>query len=116
MSEHDDPVILQGIKMKDATPKIDWVHCFTHYDYSIVNKWFKPASKIRRMKFRIKSHVRKNLPTWMLRYLVWRNSRLRQAGRLPDEWYWADLDLWLRKEYGLRRSSRFVTHCYEGDV
>ena len=38
------------------------------------------------------------IPTRVLRYLVWRNYRLREAGRLPDKWYWADIELWLRVE------------------
>ncbi|KKN32325.1 hypothetical protein LCGC14_0814740 [marine sediment metagenome] len=41
--------------------------------------------------------LRRHTPTWLLRYLVWRNYRLRMAGRLPNGWYWADLELCLRK-------------------
>ncbi len=33
---------------------------------------------------------------WILGRLVWKNYRLRQAGVLPDEWYWADLALFKR--------------------
>ncbi len=33
------------------------------------------------------------IPTWVLRLLVQRNYRLRADGRVPDEWYWADLAL-----------------------
>ncbi len=39
------------------------------------------------------------IPTWVLRYLVKRDWRLRQAGRKPDKWYWADLKLFLRGVY-----------------
>ncbi len=41
--------------------------------------------------------LRRHTPTWLLRYLGWRNYRLRMAGRLPDYWYWADLELCLRE-------------------
>lgn len=39
------------------------------------------------------------IPTWVLRYLVRRNWRLRQASRLLDEWYWADLELFHREVF-----------------
>jgi len=40
--------------------------------------------------------LRRLTPTWLLRYLVVRNYRLRMAGRLSDDWYWADIELCLR--------------------
>ncbi len=43
----------------------------------------------------------KKTPKWVLRYLVWRNNRLREAGRLPDKWYWADLELWSRNDFSV---------------
>ena len=42
--------------------------------------------------------LRRHTPTWLLRYLVWRNYRLRMAGRLPDDWYWADMELCIRQK------------------
>lgn len=39
----------------------------------------------------------KLLPAWVLRLLVKRNLRLRAAGKLPDKWYWADLEVLRRR-------------------
>lgn len=33
------------------------------------------------------------IPTWFLELLVKRNLKLRAAGKLPDKWYWADVEL-----------------------
>ena len=33
------------------------------------------------------------IPTWLLLYLVKRDFHLRQTGRKPDKWYWADLEI-----------------------
>jgi len=33
------------------------------------------------------------IPTWILVALTRRNYRLREAGKLADEWYWADIAL-----------------------
>ena len=33
------------------------------------------------------------MPTWVLKLLTRRNYRLREAGVLPDKWYWADIEL-----------------------
>ena len=46
----------------------------------------------------MKIWLRRHTPTWLLRYLVWRNYRLRMAGRLPDDWYWADMELCIRQK------------------
>ena len=37
-----------------------------------------------------------------------KNYRLRMAGRLPNGWYWADLELCLRKYITCYRCSRLV--------
>lgn len=39
------------------------------------------------------------IPTWILKYLVKRDWRLRQAGLRPDKWHWADHTLFLRDVY-----------------
>ena len=39
------------------------------------------------------------IPTGVLRYLVKRDWRLRQASHKSDKWYWADLELFLRNVY-----------------
>ena len=42
------------------------------------------------------SPAKQMMPTWVLRMLVKCNFRLREAHLLPDEWYWADLELFTR--------------------
>jgi len=39
------------------------------------------------------------IPTWILSYLVKRDSILRQRGCKPDVWYWADIELWSRNDF-----------------
>ena len=39
------------------------------------------------------------IPTWVLRYLVKKDWRLRQTGRKSDKWCWANLALFLRDVY-----------------
>jgi len=41
----------------------------------------------------------KLLPTALLKCLVHRNLQLRKKGKLPDEWYWADVELMRRGSY-----------------
>jgi len=36
------------------------------------------------------------IPTWILKILVWRNYNFRQKGLVPDQWYWADIELAIR--------------------
>ncbi len=46
--------------------------------------------------FMIPIWFRKLLPTWYLRLLVKHNFKGRGEGRKPDEWYWADIELFNR--------------------
>lgn len=59
----------------------------------------------RRFMLHSVNRVRSKIPTWVLKYLVKRNMRLRQAGHLPDKWYWADLELF-------RRDITLCPDCY----
>ncbi len=52
--------------------------------------------------------LRRHTPTWLLRYLVWRNYRLRMAGRLPDQWYWADMELCIRQKQVCDKCGRLL--------
>ena len=44
----------------------------------------------------MKQWLIKRIPTRILKLLVKRDWRLRQAGRRHDGWYWADCELFLR--------------------
>ncbi len=48
------------------------------------------------------------MPSWLLAVLTWRNHRLRERGLLPDEWYWADVEL-------LRRGLTIDDYCKRAD-
>ncbi len=41
----------------------------------------------------------KMIPCFILKLLIKRNYRLRELGRLPDEWYWADIELMHRGKF-----------------
>lgn len=42
--------------------------------------------------------MKRLIPNFILKFLVWRNLRLRIEGKKPDEWYWAELEL-IRRGY-----------------
>ena len=43
--------------------------------------------------------VIKLIPSWVLRILVRRDHRLREAGLREDKWYWADIELFIREGF-----------------
>ncbi|KKL73668.1 hypothetical protein LCGC14_2072600 [marine sediment metagenome] len=42
-------------------------------------------------------HIKKIISMWILLLLRNRNFRLREEGKLPDKWYWADIEIFRRE-------------------